>query len=67
DLALEGSPKVNPDGGSLRGEAPFGGPLRKVLEGVRAIRGGSAGRAVAHLTTGFAGQFQTVVVLEARA
>jgi acetyl-CoA C-acetyltransferase len=67
DLALEGSPKVNPDGGSLGGEAPFGGPLRKVLEGVRAIRGGGAGRCVAHLTTGFAGQFQTAVVLEAGA
>jgi hypothetical protein len=64
DLALAGSDAVNPDGGSLRGEAPFGGPLRKVLEAVRRVRAGEASRAVAHMTTGFAGQFQTAAVIE---
>ena len=63
-LALAGSPAINPGGGSLRGEAPFGGPLRKVLEAARRLRGGESERAVVQIATGFAGQFQTVAVLE---
>lgn len=66
ELALEGDSArpVNPGGGSVRGEAPFGGPLRKVLEAVRQARGGRVERALAHMTTGFAGQFQTVAIVE---
>ncbi|MEZ5076787.1 MAG: hypothetical protein R2725_05030 [Solirubrobacterales bacterium] len=64
-LGAAGSAAINPEGGSLRGEAPFGGPLRKALEAVRGVRSGQAGRAVAQISTGFAGQFQTVAVIEA--
>lgn len=76
DLALSGetgpagSSPVNPGGGSVRGEAPFGGVLAKVLDSVRQVRGDAgatqvagARRAVAQLSTGFAGQFQSVVVV----
>ena len=74
DLVLSGATDrggpltVNPDGGSVRGEAPFGGVLAKVVDAVRQV-GGAAGaeRALAHLTTGFAGQFQTVAIVERRA
>ena len=65
DLALDGDTSaVNPGGGSVRGEAPFGGPLGKVVEAVRHVRGRGVQRALAHLTTGFAGQFQTVAIVE---
>lgn len=56
-------PTVNPGGGSLAGEAPFGGPLRKVLSAARSLRDGSGPqRAGVQITTGFAGQFQSVFV-----
>ena len=76
DLALSGATAyggllpVNPDGGSVRGEAPFGGPMAKVLAAVRQVRGTATNqvsdldRALAQLTTGFAGQFQTVAIVE---
>lgn len=66
----DGRVPVNPGGGSAGGEPPFGGPLRKVLEAVRQVRGTAAvpvagvERAVAQMTTGFAGQFQSVAVVE---
>jgi acetyl-CoA C-acetyltransferase len=66
----DGVSPVNPGGGSVRGEAPFGGPLAKLVEAVRQARGTATAqvpgvqRALAHLTTGFAGQFQTVAVVE---
>jgi acetyl-CoA acetyltransferase len=68
ELALsgEGRRPINPGGGSVRGEAPFGGPLRKLLEAVRAVRAGRADRALAQMATGFAGQFQTVAIVEGR-
>jgi hypothetical protein len=64
ELALDGAQPVNRGGGSLRGEAPFGGPLRKVVDAVSQLRA-SAGveRAVAQIAGGFAGQFQTVLVI----
>jgi hypothetical protein len=66
DLALAGADRVNPDGGSLAGAAPFGGPMRTVLEAVRRARSAAERRfLVAQLSTGFAGQFQTVAVVEA--
>jgi acetyl-CoA acetyltransferase len=68
ELACHGAGEraINPGGGSVRGEAPFGGPLRKLLEAVRAVRSASADRALAPMTTGFAGQFQTVAIVEGR-
>lgn len=73
DTRPDGRLPVNPRGGSVRGEAPFGGPLGKVLDAVRQVEAGSnrrspgSGRAVAQMTTGFAGQFQTVAVIEGMA
>jgi len=67
DHALRGDDRVNPDGGSLAGVAPFGGPMRTVIEAVRRAREGRARFSVAQLSTGFAGQFQTVAVVEAAA
>ena len=68
--AAGGATPVNPGGGSVRGEAPFGGPLRKVLAAARQVRGDAGEhqvdgveRAVAQIATGFAGQFQSVVVV----
>jgi hypothetical protein len=66
----EGGHPVSPAGGSLAGEAPFGGPLRKVVAAVRQVRGLAGDAqvpgcrcAVAQIAGGIAGQFQTVVVL----
>ncbi|CAB4864273.1 unannotated protein [freshwater metagenome] len=71
DLALSGAVDrggqfvINPDGGSVRGEAPFGGVLGKVVDAIRAVSAaGGPEHALAHLTTGFAGQFQTVAIVE---
>jgi hypothetical protein len=62
---------VSPEGGSLAGEAPFGGPLRKVTAAVRQLRGQAgaaqvdgASIAVAQMAGGIAGQFQTVAILD---
>jgi acetyl-CoA C-acetyltransferase len=65
--ARDGATPVNATGGSVAGEAPFGGPLRKVLRAVRQLRG-DEGRehAVAQIASGFAGQFQSVFVLGRR-
>lgn len=65
-LSGAGDRPINRGGGSVRGEAPFGGPLRKLLEAVRAVRVGDADRALAQMATGFAGQFQTVAIVEGR-
>jgi len=69
--ALDGSMPVNPSGGSLCGEAPFGGGLRKVIAATRQLQGRAAGvqvpgarRALVQIASGFAGQLQTVAVLE---
>jgi acetyl-CoA acetyltransferase len=65
-----GSPFVNPLGGSLAGEAPFGGPMRKLLSAVRHLRGDSVGQGLpavervgVQISSGFAGQFQSAFVL----
>lgn len=66
---LGGPARVNPSGGSLSGEAPFGGVLRKLtravaeLRGQGLLKGGQATRGLVQMSTGFAGQFQTVVAL----
>lgn len=61
---------VNASGGSVGGEAPFGGPLAKVLRAIRQVRGDAghaqiagAEHALAQIATGFAGQFQSVFVV----
>jgi hypothetical protein len=53
---------MNLTGGSLAGEAPFGGPLRKVHNVLRQFDEG-ARRGLAQVAGGVAGQFQTVIVL----
>lgn len=63
EVGLTGNRAVNRGGGSLRGEAPFGGALRKVVDAVACLRTGEIERAVAQIAGGFAGQFQTVFVL----
>jgi acetyl-CoA C-acetyltransferase len=70
ETAAGGRAPVNPGGGSLAGEAPFGGPLRKVVQASRQLRGDAgehqvpyAQRALAQMSSGFAGQFQTVALL----
>jgi acetyl-CoA C-acetyltransferase/acetyl-CoA acyltransferase len=68
DFALSGvtgpsgrSP-VNRGGGSVRGEAPFGGPIAKIVNAVRHVQRGDADRAFAQIASGFAGQFQSAFV-----
>lgn len=69
-MDASGARPVSPGGGSLAGEAPFGGPLRKLLEAVRQLRGDAGDHQLAGVTrsfvqmsTGPAGQFQTALVL----
>lgn len=70
ELGIDGRLPVNPGGGSVAGEAPFGGPMRKVLEAVRQVGGTAARpvpgveRALAQMSTGYAGQFQSVAIVE---
>lgn len=65
----DGEHPVNPLGGALGGEPPFGGPLRKLVRATARLRGEAgvpvASRAFVQISTGFAGQFQTAIVLEA--
>jgi acetyl-CoA acetyltransferase len=70
ETAVGGRTPVSPGGGSLAGEAPFGGPLRKVVQAVRQLRGDAgeqqvsgAQRALVQMSSGFAGQFQTIALL----
>lgn len=63
-LSAEGDAlPVNRGGGSVAGEAPFGGPLRKVINAATAVRDGEAHAALAQITSGFAGQFQSVFII----
>jgi acetyl-CoA acetyltransferase len=65
----DGDPAVNPRGGSVAGEAPFGGPLGRIVRGARYLRGDGDGlelrngRVGVQVSTGFAGQFQSTFVL----
>lgn len=61
---------LDPSGGSLSGEAPFAGSLRKVVEAVMQLRLEAGenqlpdpARGLVQMSNGFAGQFQTVAVL----
>lgn len=65
------APAVNPSGGAVGGEAPFGGPLRRLVRAAGYLRGGADGlqlrngRVGVQISTGFAGQFQSIFVLGA--
>lgn len=59
----DGGPRVNPWGGALGGEAPFGGPLRKVVRAATAMRSGDVDTAFVQISSGYAGQFQSAFVL----
>lgn len=68
--ARDGASPVNPLGGALAGEAPFGGGLRKVVRAARYVRGdvpgvAAAPRAFVQIASGIAGQFQSAFVLGA--
>lgn len=63
--------RVNLSGGSMGGEAPFGGVLRKICDAFARLSDGTAiledagcaRSALVQMSSGFAGQFQTVAVL----
>lgn len=64
--------RINAWGGSMGGEAPFGGPLRRVAEVCSGLGDATPvidefGSALVQLTAGFAGQFQTVFILRSKA
>lgn len=66
--AREGEYPVNPLGGAVAGEAPFGGGLRKLVRASRYVRGDvpsvpAASVAFVQIASGFAGQFQSAFVL----
>lgn len=67
DRALEGwdvDVAINPAGGSVAGEAPFGGSLGKVVAAVRQLQAEREFERVGvQMSTGFAGQFQSVFIL----
>jgi acetyl-CoA acetyltransferase len=67
---LSGDRPVNPEGGTLAGEAPFGGVLQKLVRAARQLRDEAgpaqvkgAERCFVQMSTGAAGQFQTVALL----
>ena len=75
ELALAGATgreadyPVNPLGGAVAGEPPFGGPMRRLVRASRCVRGEAPGirpasRAFVQIASGFAGQFQSAFVLE---
>ena len=75
ELALAGATgrdaayPVNPLGGAVAGEPPFGGPMRRLVRASRCVRGEAPGirpasRVFVQIASGFAGQFQTAFVLE---
>lgn len=64
----DGDLPVNPLGGALAGEAPFGGGLRKLVRATRYVRGEipsvrTTPRAFVQIASGMAGQFQSAFVL----
>ena len=68
--ARKGEYPVNPLGGAVAGEAPFGGGLRKLVRASRYVRGDvpsipAASVAFVQIASGFAGQFQSAFVLRA--
>jgi acetyl-CoA acetyltransferase len=64
-LGLNGETSVNPSGGALAGNPMMSAGLARIGEAARRIIDGSAGRAVAHATSGACLQQNLVAVLEA--
>ena len=65
-LGLNGTTKINPSGGALAGHVFMAAGLTRIGEAASRIIDGSAGRAVAHATSGPCLQQNLVCVLEGR-
>ena len=64
-LGINGDTSVNPSGGALTGNPVMSAGLARIGEAARRVIDGSAGRAVAHATSGACLQQNLVAVLEA--
>jgi acetyl-CoA acetyltransferase len=64
-LGLNGETSVNPSGGALAGNPMMSAGLARIGEAARRVIDGTAGRAVAHATSGACLQQNMVAVLEA--
>ncbi|UTT49173.1 thiolase domain-containing protein [Rhodococcus gordoniae] len=65
-IGLGESTTINPSGGPLTGNPMFSGGLERIGYAARAIMDGTAGRALAHATSGAVLQQNLVAVLEGR-
>ncbi|APE11844.1 thiolase domain-containing protein [Rhodococcus pyridinivorans] len=65
-IGLGESTMINPSGGPLTGNPMFSGGLERIGYAAQAIMDGTAGRALAHATSGAVLQQNLVVVLEGR-
>jgi acetyl-CoA acetyltransferase len=65
-LGLGDEVRINPSGGALCGNAMFAAGLARIGEAARAVMSGTAGRALAHATSGPLLQQNLVCVLEGR-
>ncbi|WP_138841623.1 thiolase domain-containing protein [Rhodococcus pyridinivorans] len=65
-IGLGESTTINPSGGPLTGNPMFSGGLERIGYAAQAIMDGTAGRALAHATSGAVLQQNLVVVLEGR-
>ncbi len=66
EIGLGDGTVVNPSGGPLTGNAMFSGGLERIGYAAQSIMNGSAGRALAHATSGALLQQNLVAVLEGR-
>ena len=66
EIGLGDDTAVNPSGGPLSGNAMFSGGLERIGYAAQAIMNGTAGRALAHATSGALLQQNLVAVLEGR-
>ena len=65
-IGLDDSTTINPSGGPLTGNPMFSGGLERIGYAAQAIMDGTAGRALAHATSGAVLQQNLVAVLEGR-
>jgi acetyl-CoA acetyltransferase len=66
DLRLDDAVRVTPSGGALTGNPMFAGGLVRIGEAARQVFDGTAGRVLAHATSGPALQQNLVCVMEGR-
>jgi len=66
DLALGDDVRITPSGGALAGNPMFAGGLVRIGEAARHIQDGSAGKVLAHSTSGPALQHNLVCVMEGK-